>query len=123
VSHYALAKTGSIPSNNDWLLFELPKDRFMWNLYGSNSIRDDPWEITIRNGRFDRLIRGAGAIRNSFRNTTPSRHTLAVFTARGPLAAHILEGTAFLILGNSSFEVLKIGLREPLRKDAYMQHR
>lgn len=107
VSHYALAKMGSVPSNNDWLLFELPKDRSMWNDYGSHSMWNDPWESTIR---------------NDMGNTKSSRHALAVFSARGTLAAHILEGTAFLILGNSPFEVLKIGLREPLRKDACMQH-
>lgn len=90
VSHYALAKMGSIPSNNDWLLFELPKDRSIWNDFGNGA------ESSI--------------------------HTLAVFTARGTLSAHILEGTAFLILGNSPFEVLKIRLWEPLRKDAYVQH-
>ncbi|GAB7333594.1 hypothetical protein MBLNU13_g05164t1 [Cladosporium sp. NU13] len=83
VSHYALAKMRSIPSNNDWLLFELPKDRSMWNDFGNSA------ESSI--------------------------HALAVFTARGTLSAHILEGTAFLILGNSPFEVLKIELQEPLR--------
>ena len=31
VSYYALARMESIPSNNDWLLFELPKGRSMWN--------------------------------------------------------------------------------------------
>jgi hypothetical protein len=83
VSHYALAKTGSLPRNYDWLLFELPKDRSMWNNFGQNTklVPDD----------------------------------LAVFSARGTLSAQILEGTAFLILGGSPFEVLKIELREPLR--------
>lgn len=100
VSHYALAKMGSIPSNNDWLLFELPKDRFMWNEFGSNT-------------KSNELGKDAES----------EFHALAVFTARGTLAAHILEGTAFLILGNSPFEVLKIGLQEPLRKNTYMQHR
>ena len=99
VSHYALAKMGSIPSNNDWLLFELPKDRSMWNGYGNKKNWQD------------------------FGNSAESSiYDLAVFTARGALAALMLEGTAFLILGNSSFEVMKIGLREPLRKDACMQH-
>ena len=90
VSHYALARMRHIPTNNDWLLFELPEDQPMWN---------------------------------HFWNPKSSRHALAVFTARGPLAANILKGTAFLILGNSPFEVLKIGLGEPLRKDAHVQHR
>jgi hypothetical protein len=99
VSHYALAKMGSIPSNNDWLLFELPKDRPMWNDYGNKKNWQD------------------------FGNSAESSvYDLAVFTARGALAALMLEGTAFLTLGNSSFEVMKIGLREPLRKDAYIQH-
>jgi hypothetical protein len=100
VSHYALAKVGSIPGNNDWLLFSLPKDRSMWNDYEDNKNWKD------------------------FGNSAElSIHDLAVFTARGALPAHVLEGTAFLVLGNSPFEVLKIGLQEPLRKDAYMQHR
>lgn len=99
VSHYALAKMGSIPSNNDWLIFELPKDRFLWNDFGSN---------TKSNG-----------LEN---DAKPISHALAVFTARGTLAAHMLEGTAFLILGDSPFEVLKIGLNEPLRKYNCVQH-
>jgi hypothetical protein len=100
VSHYALAKVGLIPGNNDWLLFTLPKDRSMWNDYEDN-----------RNWK-------------DFGNSAElSIHDLAVSTARGALPAHVLEGTAFLVLGNSPFEVLKIGLQEPLRKDAYMQHR
>lgn len=99
VSYYALAKMGSIPSNNDWLLFELPTDRPMWNDYGDKKNWQD-------------LEKWAES----------STDALAVFTARGTLAAQILEGTTFMILGNSSFEVMKIGLREPLRKDAYMQH-
>ena len=47
VSHYALAKMGSIPINNDWLLFELPKDRSMWNDYKDNK----DWKIlgTVQN--------------------------------------------------------------------------
>jgi hypothetical protein len=90
VSHYALAETGSIPGNNDWLLFDLPKDRSMWNDFGKNTKYD--------------------------------ADALAVFTARGTLSAHMLEGTAFLMLGNSSFEVLKIGLDEPLRKHTYKKH-
>jgi hypothetical protein len=89
VSHYALAKTGSIPSNYDWLLFELPKERSLWNDFESYSDPD----------------------------------ALAVFTARGTLSAHILEGTAFLVLGNSPFEVLKIGLQQPLRKNSCVHHR
>jgi len=90
VSHHALARMRSIPRNNDWLLFELPKDRSTWNDFGNNA------ESNI--------------------------HTLAVFSARGPLSAHILEGTAFLMLGSSPFEVLKILLQEPLRKHACVQH-
>ena len=85
VSHFALAKTGFLPRNNDWLLFELPKDRSMWNNFAQNTklVSDD----------------------------------LAVFTARGILSAKSLEGTAFLILGSSPFEVLKIELQKPLRKN------
>ena len=117
VSHYALAKMGSIPSNNDWLLFELPKDRSMWNDFGNNSKQDDSENKSKRNG-----------FRNDPKRTDyeyhaeSSLHDLAVFTARGTLAAHMLEGTAFLILGNSPFEVLKVGLQDPLRKKACVKH-
>lgn len=99
VSHYALAKMGSILSNNDWLLFELPKDRPMWNDYADKKT----WQDLEK-------------------STESSTDALEVLTARGTLAAQILEGTTVMILGNSSFEVMKIGLGEPLRKDAYMQH-
>jgi hypothetical protein len=84
VSHYALARIGSLPYNNDWLLFELPKDRVVWSDFATSE--------------------------------NPDQNDLAVFTARGIVAASLREGTAFLILGNSPFEVLKIALEEPLRK-------
>lgn len=90
VSHYALAKIGSFPRNNDWLLFDLPKDRYMWNQF--------------------EMSKG------------PVTDVLAIHTARGVLAATLHEGTAFLILGDSPFEVLKIGLSEPLREYAYARY-
>jgi hypothetical protein len=91
VSHYALARIGSLPCNNDWLLFELPKDRIVWT--------DFP------------------------RSQDPDQHPLAVFTAHGVLNGSLQEGTAFLILGNSPFEVLKFSLNEPLRKMTHMRAR
>lgn len=84
VSHYALAKIGSLPCNNDWLLIDLPKDRVMWNEF-------------------------KGAIH-------PDSNFLTVHTSRAVLTATLLVGSAHLVLGDSPFEVLKIGLSEPLRK-------
>jgi hypothetical protein len=103
VSYYALANMGSIPSNNDWLLFELPKHRSMWNSFRNNPVS---------------RVHTSGSLA-----VFTATGTLAVFTARGTLAAHLLEGTAFLILGSSPFEVLKIWLENPLRKSTYVQHR
>jgi hypothetical protein len=84
VSHYALAKIGSLPCNNDWLLIDLPKDRVMWNEV-KGAISSDP-------------------------------DVLAVHTSRAVLVATLLVGSAHLVLGDSPFEVLKIGLSKPLRK-------
>jgi hypothetical protein len=87
VSNYALAKIGSLPPNNDWLLFTLPKDRMVWT---------------------------------DFQNSTSKEgYSLTIFTAHGALGGNLLEGTPFLIIGNSPFEVLKIGLEEPLRKHIF----
>jgi hypothetical protein len=84
VSHYALARIGSLPCNNDWLLFELPKDRIVWSDFAASK--------------------------------NPYQNVLGVFTARGVVAGTLQEGTVFLILGTSPFEVLRIALDEPLRK-------
>jgi hypothetical protein len=84
VSHYALAKIGSLPCNNDWLLIDLPKDRIMWNEF-------------------------EGAV-------SPDPKVLAVHTSRSILIANLITGSAHLIIGDSPFEVIKIGLSEPLRK-------
>jgi hypothetical protein len=89
VSHHALARTGSLPCNNDWLLFELPKDRIAWSYFSKQMYQYD----------------------------------LGVFTARGVITGYLQEGTAFLILGNSPFEVLKIALEEPLRKNTRIRAR
>jgi hypothetical protein len=89
VSHYALAKIGSLPSNNDWLLFTLPEDRMVWTDFQNSTGRDE--------------------------------YALTVFTAHGALGGNLLEGTSFLIIGNSPFEALKIGLEEPLRKHVQMR--
>lgn len=89
VSHYALAKIGFFPSNNDWLLIDLPKDRVMWNEF-KGAAGSDP-------------------------------NVLTVHTSRAVLVATLLGGSAYLILGDSPFEVLKIGLLEPLRKYTSVQ--
>jgi hypothetical protein len=91
VSHYALARIGSLPCNNDWLLFELPKDRIVWSDFGASK--------------------------------QMNQYDLGVLTARGVIAGDLQEGTAFLILGNSPFEVLKIALDEPLRKNTRIRAR
>jgi hypothetical protein len=84
VSHYALAKIGSLPCNNDWLLIDLLKDRIVWNEF-------------------------KGAV-------SPDPNVLAVHTSRAVLVATLIAGSAHLIIGDSPFEVLKVGLSEPLRK-------
>lgn len=89
VSHYALAKIGFFPSNNDWLLIDLPKDRVVWNAF-KGAAGSDP-------------------------------NVLTVHTSRAVLVATLLGGSAYLILGDSPFEVLKIGLLEPLRKYTSVQ--
>jgi hypothetical protein len=96
VSHHALAKIGFLPCNNDWLLFELPKDRIMW-------------------ANFER-----GTI-SSKADHGQACSPLAIFTAHGILDATLQERTAFLIIGDSPFEVMKLGLDEPLRTTFHTQ--
>lgn len=60
---------------------------------------------------------------NAFRGTIVSdENVLTVHTARAVLTATLLEGSAYLILGDSPFEVLKFQLEAPLRKHANVQY-